>query len=35
MVQVFENIPTVLTTAGAAFEDVIEFVGNFTHDEFA
>ena len=35
MVQVFENNPTVLTTAGAAFEDVIEFVGNSTHDEFA
>ena len=30
-VRVFENTVTVLTTAGAAFDDVIEFVGYFTN----
>ena len=30
-VRVFENTASVLTTAGASFDDVIEFVGYFTH----
>ncbi len=30
-VRVFENTARVLNTAGAAFDDVIEFVGYFTH----
>ena len=30
-VRVFVNTARVLTAAGAAFEDVIEFVGYFTH----
>ena len=30
-VRVFENTATVLATAGAAFDNVIEFVGYFTH----
>jgi len=29
--RVFENTARVLNTAGAAFDDVIEFVGYFTH----
>ena len=29
--RVFENTARVLTAAGAAFDDVIEFVGYFTH----
>ena len=31
LVRVFENTALVLATAGASFEDVIEFVGYFTH----
>ena len=29
--RVFENTERVLNTAGAAFDDVVEFVGYFTH----